>query len=118
MIRLAILLALIATPALAQPITCRSPGVIDGDTMICNGVRIRLWGVDSPERHTLAGPAATRTLAELTTGQTVTCRPRGGKSHNRTNAQCFIGDRDIAAEMVRRGQAVDWPKYSGGFYAR
>lgn len=26
--------------------------------------------------------------------------------------------RDIAAEMVRQGHAVDWPRYSGGEYAR
>lgn len=118
MTRLILALLLIATPALAADFTCRSPGLIDGDTFVCDGRRVRLWGVDAPERHTPAGPAATRALADLTTGQTVTCRPRGGKSWGRTNAQCFVGGRDIAAEMVRQGHAADWPKYSKGFYAR
>jgi hypothetical protein len=31
-------------------------------------------------------------------------------------AQCFIGDKDIAAEMVHLRQACDWPHFSGGHY--
>lgn len=98
-------------------ILCTSPGVIDGDTMICGDQRIRLWGVDAPESYTAAGPAASRALADLTTGQTLVCKAKG-RSYNRTVAQCWIGKADVAAELVRRGQAVDWPKYSKGFYGR
>ncbi len=31
-------------------ITCTSPGIVDGDTIRCAGERVRLWGVNSPER--------------------------------------------------------------------
>jgi micrococcal nuclease len=41
-------------------------------------------------------------------------RPTSG---NRTVAQCFVGDLDIAAEMIRGGHACDWPKFSGGYYS-
>lgn len=98
-------------------ILCSSPGVIDGDTLACGDQRIRLWGVDAPESYTAAGPAATRALAHLTTGQTLVCKAKG-KSYSRTVAQCWIGQLDVAAEMVRQGHAVDWPKYSKGYYAR
>jgi endonuclease YncB( thermonuclease family) len=37
-------------------------------------------------------------------------------NNKRKVAQCFVGDRDIAAEMVRLRQACDWPHFSGGHY--
>ncbi len=110
-----------ATPGLAIAaaglIVCTNPAPVDGDTMVCGDQRIRLWGVDAPESYTAAGPAASRALADLTTGQTLVCKAKG-RSYNRTVAQCWIGKADVAAELVRRGQAVDWPKYSKGFYGR
>jgi endonuclease YncB( thermonuclease family) len=109
-----------ASPAVAQEslILCASPGITDGDTFRCDGnLKIRLWGVDSPERATPAGPAATRALADITYGETLVCKRRG-KSYDRIVAQCWIGNRDVAAEMVRRGQAVDMPKFSKGLYAK
>lgn len=33
-------------------------------------------------------------------------------------AVCTAGGVDIGEWMVRQGYAVDWPKYSAGFYAR
>lgn len=106
-------------PALiAAAFLCLMPVQIDGDTMICQDkTRVRLWGVDSPERYTPEGPAATRALSNLITGQTLTCEPKG-RSYNRTVALCRLPDgRDIAAEMVRQGQAKDWPEFSKGFYS-
>lgn len=39
-------------------------------------------------------------------------------AYGRTVAQCFLPDgRDLSAEMVRMGLAIDWPKFSGGKYA-
>jgi len=96
---------------------CTSPRIIDGDTFRCDSsLRIRLWGVDAPERHEAQGPASTRALAELMRDQTLVCQ-RKGASYNRTVAQCWIGDRDVAAEMVRLGAAADDPRYSRGHYA-
>ena len=34
---------------LAQPITCPSAYVIDGDTLRCGQIRLRLLGIDAPE---------------------------------------------------------------------
>lgn len=122
MIRTATIIAALAlaTPAIADPsglIVCTSPGIIDGDTMACGDQRIRLWGIDAPERYTPTGPASTRALAAITTGATLVCTPKGS-SYHRTVAQCWIGQTDVAGEMVRQGHAVDWPKYSKGYYAR
>lgn len=118
MIRLTLLALLIATPATAQTFQCVRPGVIDGDTLICEGgTRVRLWGIQAPERHEPAGPASTRALAQIVQGKTLACQPKG-KSWERTVGRCWIGSTDVSAEMVRQGQAVDWPKYSRGYYAR
>ena len=103
---------------LAAALICASPGVVDGDTLRCNdGTRIRLWGIQAPERHEPAGPASTRALARIVTGKTLVCEAKG-RSYERVVARCWIGRTDVAGEMVRQGQAVDWPRFSGGLYAR
>jgi endonuclease YncB( thermonuclease family) len=105
----------------APVVSCRF-GVVDGDTLKGCGVRVRIWGIQAPERHDPAGPAATRTMAVLVRGRVVQCRPApSGQRQDRYGrlvAQCFADGRDLAAEMVRQGQAVDWPRYSRGFYAQ
>lgn len=98
---------------LAGAILCVQPSVIDGDTFRCaDRTRIRVWGIDTPD----PSPAsATRTMANLITGQTLACLPKG-KSWDRIVAQCFAGSTDIGAEMVRSGEARDCPRYSRGLY--
>jgi endonuclease YncB( thermonuclease family) len=44
-------------------------------------------------------------------------RQRSGHGLHRCVAQCFLPDgRDLAAELVSAGLALDWPKFSGGKY--
>ena len=38
-------------------------------------------------------------------------------SYDRVVAQCLVNGRDVATEMVRRGAACDWPRFSGGHSA-
>lgn len=53
----------------------------------------------------------------LQVGEDTPCDGRSPPwNHNRAVAQCFIGDKDIAAEMVGLGQACDWPRFSNGHY--
>lgn len=54
---------------------------------------------------------------KLCKGQTVTARIKPELSYDRLVAECFLPDgRDLGAEMVRAGLALDWPKFSGGKY--
>jgi len=111
----------ILAAALAGATLIGSAGVIDGDTIRLEGQRVRIWGVNAPESHTPEGPAATRAMAQLIRGKTVECRlPPSGQDHDkyrRLVRQCWAGGVDLGAEMVRTGHAVDWARYSGGFYA-
>jgi endonuclease YncB( thermonuclease family) len=104
--------------------------VVDGDTFdISTGllsVRIRLCGVDSPERGQAGYREATTVLQAMIGGKPVRCiqvgsgTPCDGRSkprnHNRVVAQCFIDHHDIATEMVKARYACDWPRFSGGHY--
>lgn len=91
--------------------------VTDGDGLRMKREEIRLFGVDAPEfRHPL-GKKAKWALFQLTKGQTVRAEVTGQDDHGRTVARCFLADgRDLSAEMVKQGLALDWPKYSGGIY--
>ncbi len=91
--------------------------VIDGDTLDLGGTRIRLAGIDAPELDHPYGKTAKWALVKLCKGQEIRAVFKGSLSHDRTVATCYLPDgRDLAAEMVRAGLAIDWPKFSGGKY--
>lgn len=47
----------------------------------------------------------------------VTAEIREDVSYDRIVAKCYLPDgTDLAAELVRQGLALDWPKFSGGEY--
>lgn len=92
--------------------------VIDGDTLEINGKRIRLAGVDAPELDHPYGQNAKRLLMSLCRGQVIHAMVDGDLSHDRLVATCHLPDgRDLSAELVKAGLAIDWPKYSRGKYA-
>ena len=91
--------------------------VIDGDTIEINSVRIRLAGIDAPELDHPWGQQSKWALVQLCKGQTVTARIKPELSYDRVVAECILDDgRDLAAELVRCGLALDWAKFSGGKY--
>ncbi|MBJ3785764.1 thermonuclease family protein [Devosia sediminis] len=90
---------------------------MDGDTIIIDKVSIRLAGIDAPELDHPFGKQAMWALVKLCKGHRVTAHIKPEMSYDRVVAQCFLPDgRDLAAEMVRLGLAIDWPKFSGGKY--
>ena len=127
---ISILLCVMTLPAFAESRTAiiGAIQVIDGETLEIQNQRIKLWGVDAPELNQTCkngqdagydcGKEAASALSQwLTELQPVRCEPRGNDNAGNIIAICYTstGD-DIASWMVRNGYAVDWPKYSNGFY--
>lgn len=91
--------------------------VIDGDTIVIQGTHIRLAGIDAPELDHAYGNQSKWALIGLCKGKVVTARLKPEMSYDRVVAECFLPDgRDLAAELVKAGLAIDWPKFSGGKY--
>ena len=92
--------------------------VIDGDTIDIAGTRIRLAGIDAPELDDPYGKTAKWALVNLCKEQEIRAVYDGDLSHQRTVATCYLADgRDLSAEMVKAGMAIDWPKFSRGKYS-
>jgi micrococcal nuclease len=117
--------------AIAADIVGTVSRVLDGDTFEIASrkdgiVRIRLCGVHSPERGEPNFRPAKRLLREkieereircVRVGEGTVCDNRSKPtSRGRVVAQCFIGDDDVAAIMIRARMACDWPTFSGGHY--
>jgi endonuclease YncB( thermonuclease family) len=126
----AILLAILSYPAAAADYLGRVTAVADGDTFTMeseNGkVRIRICGIDAPERGQPGYGQAAGALSTLIEGKLVHCLQVGDgtvcdgrskpTSRDRKVAQCFLGKLDVAEEMARSGTVCDWPKFSAGHY--
>jgi endonuclease YncB( thermonuclease family) len=101
--------------------------VVDGDTLVLDGKRVRLGGgVDAPEgsqvcerqgRPWRCGDAAREALRRLTAGQVVRCVEEGRDRYQRILGDCWAGSVNLNREMVRLGWALDYRRYSRGRYA-
>ena len=91
--------------------------VTDGDTITIKKTQIRLFGIDAPEIDHPYGKIAKSALIKLCKGHNVRAEITEKDDYGRTVALCTLPDgRDLSAEMVKLGLAIDWPKYSGGKY--
>ena len=106
-----------AEPAPAMPPLVGRAYVVDGDTIRVQKTQIRLFGIDAPEMNHPYGKKAKWALVALCKGQSIRAEITDKDDHGRTVAKCYLEDgRDLSAEMVKAGLAIDWPKFSGGKY--
>lgn len=100
-----------------EPFVGRVVGVSDGDTItVLSGseqVRVRLNGIDCPERGQPFGDRAKRKASELAFGKDVTVRPFGTDRYGRTIADVTLPDRRLLnRELVAAGLAWHYRRYS------
>jgi endonuclease YncB( thermonuclease family) len=117
---------LYAPPALADNLTGQA-SVIDGDTLDIHGQRIRVFEIDAPEPdqlcrdqhsdHYRCGQKASLELDDFIARRPVDCVEVDRDRYGRAVAVCTVAGVDLADRLVRKGLAVDWPKYSKGGYA-
>lgn len=106
-----------AKPATNKPVLRGAAYIVDGDTLVIKKTQIRLFGIDAPEMDHPYGKKAKWALVSLCKGRTVRAEVTDIDAHGRTVARCYLDDgRDLSAEMVKIGLAIDWPKFSGGKY--
>jgi endonuclease YncB( thermonuclease family) len=112
-----------APPPMEEPGDATLAGVpakiVDGDTFYLEGVeaRLRLWGVDAPEKNAPGAVEATQALTALIAGKRLDCEKMGRDRYARIVARCTLEDgRDIARVMIDIGAANEMTRYSGGYY--
>lgn len=113
MIRLALALSLLATPALAQETLSGHPEVIDGDTIKLEGRTLRLDGIDAPEMAQSLGNWSRMMLQDVIRGREVVCSWDETGRFGRPLAICApilpserVSSISINSVMVRRGYAA------------
>ena len=110
--------------------------VIDGDTLRIDKKKIRLFGIDAPEkkqqcrRSSLSisfltfskdypcGQISADKLRKKINDKLVICKYSSKDRYKRFIAECFLNKTNINAWMVQTGHAVAYKKYSKKFVAQ
>ncbi len=92
-----------------------TPQALDGDTLLLQGERLRLDGVDAPDleqrcwrgsRLYDCGAVARTALLDLMAGAEVICRPLGPGPGETTLARCTADGYDLSEGMAYTGWAM------------
>ena len=98
--------------------------IIDGDTIVLDGEKIRLPGIDTPElkqtcmednQEVGCGMSAKMLLAEKIGNAIPECISEGKDVYKRTLAECFVNGESLSKFLVRSGYAFAYRKYSTKF---
>lgn len=118
---LTLLVLLCPTSAEAETLTGK-PYVTDGDTVKISGERIRLEGIDAPERNQRCkdasgkgydcGLVSTAALRTKIGRNSVTCEGTKRDRYGRFLGICYLNELDLNGWMVRNGYALAYTRYS------
>jgi len=95
--------------------------IVDGDTITISGTKIRLHGIDTPEKDQVCrdagviwkcGYEATEALREWTYTKEVRCVGEDKDKYGRLIAECFVDGYNLNARLVSEGWALAYRRYS------
>ena len=104
--------------------------IIDGDTIKINSKKIRLHGIDAPEKkqvckkpyitivffsfskNYLCGQVSTDKLTKKINNQIIKCKIKNVDRYNRLIAECYKRNENLNSWLVSNGYAVAYRKYS------
>ncbi len=90
--------------------------ISDGDTIMIlqdkQQIKVRLFGIDAPEKKQDYGQRSKQFLASLIAGQVVEVEPKGKDRYKRTLGIIHYKGQDINAQMALSGYAWAYVKYS------
>jgi endonuclease YncB( thermonuclease family) len=121
MVRFLLALAAVAclgiAPARAEQWHGRVVAIADGDTLTLlddarRQHRIRLDGIDAPERSQPFGQRARQSLAALAHGRAAVADCPKTDRYGRAVCRVFVGGVDVGLEQVRRGLAWHYVRYA------
>jgi endonuclease YncB( thermonuclease family) len=100
-----------------EDFTGKVVGVADGDTIsVMHGgkaERIRLYGIDCPEKAQAFGTKTKQFTAALVFGQDVTIKPKSRDRYGRTVGEVLLADgRNVNQELVKAGLAWWYERYA------
>lgn len=113
---LGLLITLLTPAAWAQILTGRVVGVTDGDTItVLDDQRvqhkIRLAGIDAPEKSQAFGQRSKTFLSSLVFSKPVVVETQKTDRYGRTVGKVLVGDRDANLALVVAGLAWHYKKY-------
>ena len=98
--------------------------IVDGDTIVLNGEKIRFEGIDTPElkqtclkdnEEVGCGMFAKMLLIKKIGNNTPICIGKEKDFYKRTLAECFVNGESLSKFLVRSGYAFAYRKYSTKF---
>jgi endonuclease YncB( thermonuclease family) len=108
--------------AIASQIVSGRARIVDGDTVIVSGEKIRLNGIDAPETDQvclkasgarwLCGIEARERLGERAANKLWSCEVVGRDGYERWLATCTVDGENINRWMVHAGWALSFKRYS------
>ena len=112
----AILLLTLASTAHAETVTGRGVGVADGDTITVLDAdrmqhKIRLAGIDAPEKKQPFGNRSKESLSELAYDKTVDVETSKRDRYGRQIGKVLVNGRDVNLMQVERGMAWFYRQY-------
>lgn len=123
--RFSLILALAWFPSWAVAEISGKLRVIDGDTVDVGSQRVRLHGIDAPERgqpcttragqNWACGDWVTRQVRDRFQGKRANCTPITTDRHKRIVARCLVGGEDMGQVIVQEGWAFAYRKYSNDY---
>lgn len=108
----------------STPVGTENVRVIDGDTIEINSKKVRLYGIDAPEKGQPCrrnnspydcGTASKEHLEFILTGTNVKCTKKGKDKWGRFIGVCTADGEDISQLMVKHGWALAYRKYSSAY---
>lgn len=113
---LVFVVALLALPGQAELISGRVVHVADGDTVTVLDAskvqhKIRLAGIDAPEKSQAYGERSRESLAELVANRTVIVETNKQDHYGRRVGKILSDGKDVNVEQIRRGLAWFYRHY-------
>lgn len=110
-----VFLVIVAASSFLYAWTGKVVGITDGDTIKVlhdhQEVKIRLHGVDTPEKKQAYGNAAKKATAKLTAGKIVKVEQTDTDRYHRTVAIITVAGVNVNQALVQSGYAWVYPKY-------